>query len=385
MSSIQLYLTVSLLCICLLPGSIHRNANRSSPGKERQARQTQSDFKYELDTIASSLEKPWAVCFLPDGDILFTERHGQLKRISASTGKVEIVEGLPEIAVAGQGGLLDLILHPDFRNNSTLYLSYSKKSGEYYTTAISRAKLSGGNLVQVREIFEARPAFPSSHHFGSRMAFRDGYLFFSVGDRGQSDQAQMLDRHNGKIMRLAEDGSIPPDNPFTKVAGALPEIWTYGHRNPQGLKFNPVSGELWSHEHGPKGGDELNIIRKGANYGWPEITYGVDYDGSIISPFTSKEGMEQPVKYWLPSIAPCGMAFCRSELYAPWKDNLFIGGLSSRGLFRLQLDGNKITAEEKLFSGIGRVRNVALSPDGFIYFSTEDPGYIFRIIPSPGR
>lgn len=342
--------------------------------------ETQSQ-KFWLDTIAMGLDKPWGMTFTPDGDILFSERAGKLFIIRNSSGVIEEISGLPPIASVGQGGLLDLLLHPNYKSNGWLYFSYSKLVGNRYTTAVSRARISGNSLVDHEELFEASPAFSTTHHFGCRLVIQDGYLFFGVGDRGQMKQAQMLDRHNGKIMRLNDDGSVPSDNPFVATADAKAEIWSYGHRNPQGLSLNPLSNELWEHEHGPKGGDELNIVKKGANFGWPEITYGIDYDGSVISNETHKDGMEQPVTYWVPSIAPCGMAFCNSSKYPAWKNNVFIGGLVSTALFRVELNGDTYVSQEKMLDGIGRVRNVVLSPDGFLYITLESPGFIFRLAP----
>ena len=337
--------------------------------------------KFTMDTVARNLGNPWGMAFLPNGDILFTERSGELKRIKNSDRSIETIHGTPQVAALGQGGLLDMALHPDYANNGWIYLSYSKQVGSEYTTVIARAKLSGEQLTDFQEIFIASPSFTTTHHFGSRLALKDGYLWFSVGDRGQMDKAQELNYHNGKIMRIMDDGTIPSDNPFAGASGALPEIWSYGHRNPQGLAFHPVTGELWAHEHGPQGGDELNLIKKGANYGWPVITYGIDYDGTIISPDTAKAGMEQPVTYWRPSIAPCGMVFCNSDQYPAWKNNIFLGGLASTALWRVELNGNQYKNQEKLLAGIARVRNVALSPDGFLYIATESPGYIFRMVP----
>jgi len=334
-----------------------------------------------LDTVATDVDKPWGMVFLPNGDILFSERSGSLKRINHSDGSVQEISGLPQIASTGQGGLLDLLLHSDFENNGYLYFSYSKKVGFNYTTAISRAKLSGNSLVELEELFSASPAFSTSHHFGCRMVMKDNYLYFGVGERGQMKLAQKLDKHNGKIMRIHDNGDIPVDNPFVSTTDAKAEIWSYGHRNPQGLAIHPVTGEIWEHEHGPKGGDELNIIKEAANFGWPEITYGIDYDGTIISPNTHLPGMEQPVTYWDPSIAPCGMIFCDSDKYPEWKNNIFLGGLAARALFRVELNGDKYVDQEEILSDIGRVRNVALSPDGFIYMAIEDPGYIFRLVP----
>lgn len=338
--------------------------------------------KFWLDTVVSGLAYPWGMAFLPDGDLLVSERPGRLQRVRPD-GEATEISGLPEIAAVGQGGLLDIQLHPEYDQNGWIYLAYSRKAGPLgsTTTAIARAKLNGNALADLEQIFIAQPSFSTTHHYGCRMVLKDGYLFFGVGDRGQMQQAQRLDRHNGKIMRIYDDGRVPMDNPFVSVNEAKAEIWSYGHRNPQGLALHPISGELWEHEHGPKGGDELNIVRRGNNYGWPVITYGIDYDGTVISPITHKEGMEQPVTFWVPSIAPCGMIFNSGDKYTGWKGNIFIGALAGRAFYRVVLNGNTYSHQEKLLPDIGRVRNVALSPDGFIYIATESPNHIYRVVP----
>ena len=322
------------------------------------------------------------MAFLPGGDVLVSDREGRLLRVNGKGGGLTEISGLPNLFIGGQGGLLDIRLHSDFVNNQWLYMSYSTQRNGGYTTAISRAKLKGNVLSELQELFVAEPSFSTTHHFGCRMNLSSGYLFFTVGDRGQMNDAQKLDRHNGKVMRIHDDGSIPADNPFVHVQGAKKEIWSYGHRNPQGLDRHPISGKLYAHEHGPKGGDELNLILKGANYGWPEITFGIDYDGSIISNDTAKAGMQQPLNYWVPSIAPCGLVIYNGNKYPGWLGNFFLGGLASTSLFRLELIGDEFIRQERMLKGIGRVRNIAQSPDGFLYMATENPGIIYRLVPA---
>lgn len=335
-----------------------------------------------LDTVAVDLGKPWGMVFLPNGDMLISDRGARLLRLDPGNGSNEEISGLPPIFTGGQGGLLDITLHPNYTENGWLYLSYSKSVPDGYTTVIARCHIKGNSIADFTELFVAEPGFTTSHHFGCRMAFNNGYLFFSVGDRGQMFDAQKLDRHNGKIMRIHDDGQIPADNPFVSSPGALAAIWSYGHRNPQGLAVQKISGELYSHEHGPKGGDELNLIKGGANYGWPEITFGIDYDGTIISNDTAKPGLEQPLTYWVPSIAPCGMIIYNGNKYPSWLGNVFLGGLAARSLFRLELFGSKYRHQEVMLEGIARVRNVGQSPDGFIYVATESPGVLYRLVPS---
>ena len=337
-----------------------------------------------LDTVVSGLRSIWGMAFLPDGRILLTEKFGKVY-IAGARGQLQEIEGAPEVSSDNQGGLMDVVLHPDFKTNHLVYLSYSRKenTGNGTTTAILRSRLDGNRLVDQLIIFEANPYSRTRHHYGSRMVFgRDGYLYFSVGERGnERENPQSLANDLGKIHRIKDDGSIPADNPFVNTAGARPSIYSYGHRNPQGLTVNPFTGEIWSHEHGPRGGDEINIIRKGANYGWPVITYGINYNGRIISKETAREGMEQPVKYWIPSIAPSGMAFVEGDRYKPWKGQLLSGSLRFNYLNLSRLDGNKVTSEELLLKNAGRFRDVRMGPDGYIYVAVENPGFVFRLIP----
>jgi glucose/arabinose dehydrogenase len=342
--------------------------------------------KFTVDTVVSGLRVPWGMAFLPNGDMLISERSGTLYRFSG--GKIiEPVTGLPEIMAIGQGGLLDIALHPDYPTNGWIYFSYSalSSSGSRPTgnTAIMRARLDGTMLTDREVLFTGEPATDRNYHFGCKIAFDGkGHIFFGIGDRGQHfDFPQNLDNHNGKIHRLNEDGSIPDDNPFVNTPGAMASIWSYGHRNPQGTCFDPLTGELWVSEHGPRGGDELNLIKPGVNYGWPVISYGINYDGTVLTPDTEKAGLVQPVFQWTPSIGPCGMTFVTGDRYPNWKNNIFLGSLPLKHLERVVLQNNRVIHREELLKGIGRVRNVVMGPDGYIYLAIETPGYILRLIP----
>lgn len=340
-----------------------------------------------LELVAEGFgQVPWGMAFLPDGQLLVTEIGGKLYKVSKA-GKPEEIKGAPRVLAKGQGGLLDVILHPDFANNQLIYLSYSAVKEEQgktlSTTAIMQAKLDGNSLSQQKQIFEALPYGDTQHHYGSRMAFdEDGLLYFSVGDRGKhDDNPQQLDRGAGKIHRIKDDGSIPEDNPFVDQGQAQASVYSYGHRNPQGLTFHPQNGQLWSHEHGPRGGDEINIVQKAANYGWPVISYGINYDGTILTNKTEAENMQQPLQQWTPSIAPSGMAFVTGNRYRGWEGNLLSGSLRFKYLNRSVLQGNKVVEEEQLLKNVGRLRDVSMAPDGYIYIAVEDPARIYRLVP----
>ena len=338
--------------------------------------------KFGIETITDDLSNPWGIAFLPDGRILVTERRGDIRIIKDGKLLDEEVSGVPAVYASGQGGLLDIQLHPDYKNNGWIYLSYSKPGSGGGGTTIARAKINGNSLTDLQELFSAQPFSGSGVHFGSRIAFDGkGYMFFSSGERGTMSNAQTLTNHLGKILRLHDDGRVPSDNPFVNTAGAKPEIWSYGHRNPQGLIFDKETGTLYEHEHGPQGGDELNIVEKGKNYGWPAITFGDQYGGGTISEFTSKPGMEQPVTYWKPSIAPCGLAKVTGDKYPGWKGNLLVGALAFQHVARVELSNNKYVKQEKLLDKKARVRAIALSPDGFIYVATESPGMLLKLVP----
>nr|WP_321453789.1 PQQ-dependent sugar dehydrogenase [uncultured Carboxylicivirga sp.] len=338
-----------------------------------------------IETVVDGLDIPWGLEFLPNGDMLINERSGQMIRYT-KTGEKQLISGLPSIVAQGQGGLLDIELHPDYNNNGWLYFSYSspnKDNPKLASTAIMRARLQGNELVDKERIFLAMPQTETRHHYGSKLEFdNDGYLFFSVGDRGNRDRhPQYLDNDCGKIHRINDDGTVPEDNPFVGIEDTRPTIFSYGHRNPQGVCMNPETGQIWTDEHGPKGGDELNLIKKGANYGWPVISFGINYNGTTFTNDTAKAGMQQPIVYWVPSIAPCGMTFVKGDKYPKWKNNILTGSLSFHYLHRIVLDGDKVVHQERLLENIGRVRNVEMSPDGFIYVAIEKPGKILKLIP----
>jgi glucose/arabinose dehydrogenase len=344
------------------------------------------DIGYEI--VVEGLSNPWSVAFLPNGGMLISERRGTLRLVN-SQGKLEAapIEGLPAIDEHGQGGLLDVVLHPEFNDNHWVYFSYAEADGRTYGTTVARGKLKGRRLEQVQPIFRMGRKTASRRHFGSRLVFdHQGYLYITLGDRGDRPRAQDLNDHAGSVIRLNDDGSIPSDNPFFKESSALKEIYTYGHRNIQGVALHPESGKLWTHEHGPQGGDEINISDPGANYGWPVITYGVNYIiGTKIGEGTKKSGMAQPIHYWVPSIAPSGMAFYTGDKFNNWKGNLFVGSLKFQQLVRLELEGENVTHEERLLSRtFGRIRDVRQGPDGFIYLLTDAvDGKLIRLFPKP--
>ncbi len=335
-----------------------------------------------IDTLATGLENPWGMAFLPDGRILITERPGRLRLFAQGELLDAPVQGIPAIWNFGQGGLLDVVLHPDYDENGWIYLAYAAPRGDGGNTSVSRGRLLGNSFTDIELIFQGEPATGRGQHFGSRIVFDDeGYLFTTIGDRGVMQNAQTLENHNGKVIRLYDDGSVPSDNPFTDVEGAKPEIWSYGHRNIQGMGIHPDSRILWAHEHGPRGGDEINIIRKGLNYGWPEVTHGINYDGTIITEDTARVGMEDPVLHWTPSIAPCGMAFVDSDRYPEWYGNMLVGALAGQHIHRVVIEGNEVVNTEYLLEGFARFRDIRQGPDGYIYVLTEAPGLFFRLVP----
>lgn len=351
-----------------------------------QAVQRAADHAFRVDTVVAGLEFPWGMAFLPDGSILVTERPGRLRVVRAGQLAAEPVAGVPSVFAAGQGGLLDVALHPQYAQNRWVYLSYSKPGEQGATTAVIRGRFDGRRLTDVQEIFEAKAWVQRSNvHFGSRLAFdREGYLFVTVGERGRMQEAQNLGNHQGTHIRLHDDGRVPADNPFVGRTDALPEIWSYGNRNPQGLAIHPVSGLPWSVEHGARGGDEVNVIQRGRNYGWPAITWGIDYDGRKISERTEQEGMEQPLHYWVPSIATSGMAFYTGDRFPKWKHDLFVGGLAGQQLAHLRFDGNrKISVEPLLQNAVGRIRDVRNGPDGYLYLLIDAPSApMLRLVPA---
>jgi glucose/arabinose dehydrogenase len=338
----------------------------------------------EITTIASGLTTPWALAFLPDGRYLVTERGGTMRIIEADGTLGAPLAGVPRVHAVGQGGLLDVVLDPEFANNRTIYFSYASPGAEGAHTAIASARLEPGALANVKVLFRQTPGYDGGHHFGSRIVIgRDGFLYATIGERGDHrDRAQELDKTYGKVIRIGRDGSIPADNPFAGRDDANPAVWTLGHRNPQGLTLHPTTGELFEIEHGPRGGDEVNIIRKGANYGWPVITYGREYYGPKIGEGTAKAGMEQPLHQWTPSIAPSGMAFLSTDAAGPWKGDLFVGALGFRLLARLEIENGKVVHEERLLADHrDRIRDVRQGPDGALYLLTESRGLLLRLQP----
>ncbi len=344
---------------------------------------TSENVAFTVETVVDGISIPWGMVMLPDGAFLITDKSGEL--IHFKDGKKTSLENVPEVYVRGQGGLLDIELHPNYEENGWIYISYASSEGEEKGghTAVMRARLKDFKLVDNQLLYKATPNTTAGQHFGSRLEFdNDGYLFFSIGERGDRDvNPQDIKRDGGKIYRIKDDGSIPADNPFVNEAGAKKAIYSYGHRNPQGLIKHPETGEMWDHEHGPRGGDEINIIKKGKNYGWPLITYGINYSGTPITDKTEMEGMEQPIHYWVPSIAPSGMVMVTSDKYPNWKGNLLVGSLVFQYLERLAMDGEKVVYREKLLEDIGRVRSVYQAPDGFIYIGVEGKG-VLKLVPS---
>ena len=340
---------------------------------------------YGVDTIADNLKNPWGIAFLPDGRVLVTEREGNVL-IFQDGKQLEEKITIPDVYVKGQGGLMDIKLHPDYEENGWIYLSYAKKGEGGGGTVIARTKMEGNKFTALEQLFSAQPLSESGAHFGSRIVFDgNGYIFFSSGERGTKENAQNLGNHLGKVLRLHEDGRVPDDNPFVNTEGAKPEIWSYGHRNPQGLVYDAGTKTLWDVEHGPKGGDELNKVEKGKNYGWPLITYGINYDGTPITDKTSQDGLEQPVTYWVPSIAPCGLMQVKGDKYKGWKNSLLVGALALQHVARVELADGKYVGQERLLDKMARVRAIEESPDGYIYVATEGPGMLLKLIPVEGK
>ncbi len=352
---------------------------------------------YRVVPVAEGLVRPWAIAFLPDGSMLVTEKPGRLRIVRDGRLLPEPVAGVPEVHAEGQGGLLDVAPHPNFPSNRLLYLTYSKPipGEDGATTALVRGRLENDRLTDLEELFVAESR--GSGHYGSRIAFDGaGHVFITVGDRQapsrgdlEAHPAQDLSNHHGVVIRLNEDGSVPDDNPFVGRTDALPGIWSYGHRNAQGLAFRPGTEQLWLNEHGPQGGDEVNLIQPGENYGWPVVGYGVNYrSGTTIHEGPHRDGMEPPVHVWVPSIAPSGLLFYTGDAFPEWRGDMFVGGLAGQQLARLQLDGEEIVYEETLVPGLGRIRDVVQGPDGYIYLAMEDrdgaPSSIFRLEPVPG-
>lgn len=383
-----------VICLALLAGcsSGGDGSGTDDPGTREQPPDNGATHAISMVPVVGGLSHPWAMAFLPDGDILVTERPGRLRLVRDGELLEDPIPGLPEdIHAQGQGGLLDIELHPDFETNRFVYFSYSANTGAGPTARVARAVYQNGALTSPAEvIFEAEPARDGGRHFGSRLAFdkqAEGeiYLYISLGERGDRDQAQDPGSHLGSVVRIYDDGTAPADNPAW--TDGLPEVYSIGIRNPQGLTRHPQTGRIWYHEHGPKGGDEVSIVRAGRNYGWPEISHGTNYDGTPVGDGrSSREGMEQPLYHWEPtSVAPSGMTFYTGDRFPNWQGDLFIGALAERALIRLEVDGERITGEERLLKNANmRIRDVEQGPDGYLWILTDhDPGQLIRL--EPGR
>ncbi|MFZ9811252.1 MAG: PQQ-dependent sugar dehydrogenase [Burkholderiaceae bacterium] len=388
-------LGIAFVCMsaCLLFSSHSVLAEPSFSKDLTQAQAVTKSPSFTVKRLVSGLDQPWSVAWLPNGDLLITERTGQLLRVASDFKSAPVaISGLPDtIAVDGQGGLLDVAVHPNHRENQFVYLSYSEGAQAGWLsesgTVLARARLNANTLSDFKVIFRMKPASRGGRHFGGRIVFaRDGTVFLTLGDRGSEERAQKNNDHAGSVIRLHDDGRIPADNPFVSNKAYLPESFTRGNRNIQGAALHPVTGELWTHEHGPQGGDEINIIRPGRNYGWPTITYGVNYvTGTRIGEGVRKAGLEQPLHVWVPSIAPSGFAFYTGPHFPAWTNSLFLGALRGQALVRLELRDSKVIKEERLLVGeVGRVRDVRQGPDGYLYLLTEssDAG-LLRIEPRP--
>lgn len=370
------------------------NQTPAHPGQTR-APERKSNVAFEVVTVATGLDRPWGMTFLPDGRMLVTERPGRLRVVSKGGTMSAPVAGLPTMDARGQGGLLDIALDPAFATNRLIYWSYAEpREGGANNTAVARGRFVDGaspRVENVQVIFHQAPSLVSSQHFGSRLVFaRDGKLFITLGDRSIEagrHQAQRMDGLLGKVVRINPDGSVPADNPFVGKPGVRPEIWSLGHRNIQSAALDPATGELWEVEHGARGGDELNVVRKGRDYGWPTISYGIEYRGGpITGGITAKEGMEQPVYYWDPVIAPSGMVFYTGDAFPAWKGSLFIGGLGSTNLVRLEMEGDKVVGEERLLTDLQpkreRIRDVRQGPEGALYLLTDEAqGRLLKLVP----
>ncbi|MBI3937062.1 MAG: PQQ-dependent sugar dehydrogenase [Betaproteobacteria bacterium] len=379
--SVDIFFAAALALACCASAV----ARAALPGEPRVHRSEKHAFR--VVTLVERLEHPWSIAWLPDGRMLVTERPGRLRIVSKDFRlDARPLEGAPRVAAVGQGGLFDVVLHPRYADNGWIYLSYAGYSDGGWGTEALRARLDGHRLVETQVLFRMQPKTRTGYHFGGRIVFdRQGYLYLTLGDRGEMERAQRLDDHAGSVIRLHDDGRVPTDNPFMGRAGARPEKFTLGNRNMQGAALHPRTGELWTHEHGPQGGDEINVIRAGRNYGWPVITYGVNYGtGTRIGEGTHKPGMEQPLYHWVPSIAPSGMAFYTGERFPHWRGNLFVGALRDQMLVRLELAGEKVVKEERLIkNAIGRIRDVRMGPDGYLYLLTDHPdGVLARLEPA---
>jgi glucose/arabinose dehydrogenase len=383
MNSRSLYLSLAALLATTLLWSSCGPKEEVKVIDERFATQTEK-LLIKVDTLHSGFENPWGMTWLPDGTLLVTERKGEILVFKEDKFTSEKIQGLPAVHNVNQAGLLDIAVHPNYAENGWIYISYAKHfEDSTAATTILRFKLEGNQAVNQEELIVAGPSWKGGRHFGSRIVFdKAGFLYFSNGDKGNIPMnAQNLNNAHGKIHRIKDDGGIPADNPFKDSLGNTSSIWTYGNRNPQGLFYDKETDRIWEVEHGPMGGDELNLIEKGKNYGWPVITYGINYDGTPITDIQEKEGMEQPKHYWVPSIATCGVAVVTGDKYPAWKGNILVAALAKQHIARVEMNGTAYVKEEKLLQDIGRVRQVAQSPDGYIYAITEATGLLVKLLP----
>ena len=371
-------IVVAWLSLALLPFSELRLAQADTYAVQS------AKHVFQVNKVLDGLENPWSMAFLPDGRMLITERAGRLRLVTKSFQLHPTpIAGLPKIKAAGQGGLFDVAIHPDYAANGWIYWAYNEPGAGGWGTALARGKLQGTQMTSVEVLFSMRPKSRKNQHFGGRIVFdTGGFVYLTLGDRGDRDRAQKMDDHAGSVIRLHEDGRVPENNPFVKLKGALPEKWTLGNRNVQGAALHPQTGKLWTHEHGPQGGDEVNLMSAGKNYGWPVVTHGANYGlGTKIGEGQTKAGMAQALKIWVPSIAPSGMAFVNSQEFPEWSGNLLVGSLRAQTLVRLELDGDAVVGEERLLVGqIGRIRDVRVAEDGLIYLLTDAPnGALFQL------
>lgn len=367
------------------------STSQSCTSKEESPITTEEDFNFttqtdklviKVDTLHTGLQNPWGITWISEGRMLITERKGEILIFKDDKSTGEKVQGLPAVYANGQAGLLDIAVHPNYAQNGWIYISYAKPVPGGGATTIARFKLNGNTASEFQDLLVTTPAWNGGTHYGSRIIFdNQGFLYFSNGERGSQNNAQNLSNSHGKIHRIKDDGTIPTDNPFVNTSNAVKSIWTYGNRNPQGMIYDKVNNRIWEVEHGPMGGDELNLIEKGKNYGWPVITYGMNYNGTPITNITQKEGMEQPKHYWVPSIATCGMTLVTSDKYPEWKGNFLVAALAKHHISRIEMTGTNFSKEEKLLENIGRVRQVSESPDGYIYAITEGSGLLVKLIP----
>ena len=377
--SIQIFRSLHILLICT-------GACLPTWAQDRSSVIHSEKQSFRLVTLLTGLENPWSMAFLPDGRMLVTERAGRMRLVGQDFRlDPQPIEGLPQVFAQGQGGLFDVVLHPQYAQNGWIYWAFNEQGPGGWGTALARGKLQGHRMTEVQVLFSMQAKTRSGQHFGGRIVFdKAGIVYLTLGDRGDKDRAQKLDDHAGSVIRLHDDGRVPADNPFVSTAGALPEKWTLGNRNMQGAVLHPKTGELWTHEHGPQGGDEVNVMRSGLNYGWPVITYGVNYGlGTRIGEGQSKPGMVQPLHVWSPSIAPSGMAFVSGTQFPQWQGDLLVGALRGQMLVRLVLSGEKVLREERLLQNrVGRIRDVRLGPDGLVYLLTDDDqGVLLRLEP----